>query len=265
MAKYKGIVKLQGKIGDLTFKQVNGKGQVGLSSEVDKGRIEKDPAFARTRENNQEFGGSAKLAKAVRTALNDVFKSFSDKQASGRLVSLMRKVLNLGGGFRGQRVADLVNNGASLKGFELNALDKFGTKFKVPYVTSVNADRNELTVTIPDFHTVDDIDGPSFASHLRLVLAVGSVSNQIFDAGEKTYAPSNTAQEMENIVVRSSEIVIGGMVGTSLVLTAQLPSAIVLDPDVVLIGALGIEFLENVNGNYYVFATDNAMKIVEVV
>jgi hypothetical protein len=264
MAKYKGIVKLQGKIGDLVFKQVNGKGQVGMASEISKERIAKDPAFARTRENNQEFGGMAKGGKAFRNALIKVYKDFSDKKANGRLAKLIRRILNNGAGSRGERTVDFVADSAMLLGFELNEDDRFATKVNVPTVVSMNTDRNEITVTLPDFHTKDDIMGPSFATHLRLVLAVGSISNYSYDATDKKYLPVNELQDGMNAFARTVEIPISAMVGGVTTLTVQLAGAPVLDPDVVLVGALGIEFLELVNGSFYVFATDNSMQVVSV-
>lgn len=265
MAKYKSIIRLQGKLGELVFKYKNGKGHVGMDSSIDRNRIENDPAFERTRENGREFGGSSKAAKSLRDALSKVFKSFSDKRANNRLFSIMKRMLNNGPGVRGQRLLDLTAQGHLLKGFELNETDAFGSKFQAMYSTAVNADRNELTITIQDFHTVDDVSAPSYATHIRLVGAVGSVSNHAFDPVNKTYAPTNELQNGVGSVVRSSEIQIGGMVGSVTTLIVQIPGAPVLDTDVALVGAIGIEFLEEVNGDFYLLATANAMQIIEVV
>ena len=82
--------------------------------------------------------------------------------------------------------------------------------------------------------------------------------------GDGKYQATNSNQNSKNDKVESSPIAIGGMVGTTLVITAQLPGAPVLDPDVSLIAALGIQFLDFVNGKYYTFDSKNAMKIIEV-
>lgn len=264
MAKYKSIIRLQGKVGELVFKHRDGKGIVGMDASIDKNRIENDPAFERTRENNREFGGSAKAAKAVRDALNKVFKPFADKTASGRLLKTLRIMLNNGPGVRGKRLLDIQAQAPLLKGFELNETDSLASKFNALFTTAVNADRNELTLTIPDFHTVDDVTAPSYATHIRFVGAVGTLSNHALDTVSGKYAATNPVQSKIGTVARSAEIQIGGMVGGVTTVVVQLPNAPVLDPDVALIGALGIEFLEEVNGDFYVLATGNAMQIVEV-
>jgi len=62
----------------------------------------------------------------------------------------------------------------------------------------------------------------------------------------------------------SAEIPIGGMVGAITTLSPQLPGAPNLTANVGLLGLVGIEFLQELNGDFYLLASDNAMKIAEV-
>lgn len=63
MAKQKGIIKLDGTIGGITFyKSQDGylaREKGGVSAE----KIATDPAFQRTRENGEEFGRAGKAGK----------------------------------------------------------------------------------------------------------------------------------------------------------------------------------------------------------
>ena len=59
MAKQKGIIKLTGKIGDLSFYKSKDGYLAREKGGVDGERIKNDPAFARTRENGSEFGLAA--------------------------------------------------------------------------------------------------------------------------------------------------------------------------------------------------------------
>jgi len=64
MARQKGIIKLKGTIGDITFYKTSQDGHLALEKGgIEKSRIESDPAFQRTRENGAEFGRAGKAAK----------------------------------------------------------------------------------------------------------------------------------------------------------------------------------------------------------
>jgi hypothetical protein len=56
MAKQEGTFKINGTIGDLTFYKSSGQYLVRQKGGVSGDRIKNDPNFARTRENNNEFG-----------------------------------------------------------------------------------------------------------------------------------------------------------------------------------------------------------------
>ena len=61
MAKQTGIIKLKGKIGDLSFYKTQDGHLAREKGGVDAERIAKDPAFIRTRENGAEFGSLVNL------------------------------------------------------------------------------------------------------------------------------------------------------------------------------------------------------------
>jgi hypothetical protein len=56
MAKTSGIIKIEGTVEDLTFYKKDGRNFVRRKGGVSKERIENDPNYVRTRENNSEFG-----------------------------------------------------------------------------------------------------------------------------------------------------------------------------------------------------------------
>lgn len=255
MAKYKSLFRINGKLGDVKFK----KGKVAMVGDKfeSNGKVHE-----RTDENRREFGGVAKSAGALLRALSKVRKSFMDKRTQIRAAEIMREILNLGTGKRGERLIDLVTHKSKVIGFELSSTDKLETMLMVPVSAAVNADRNEVTVDIPDFSTITDLSAPEFATHLRFKLAIGVASNHALDPNSKKYGSVNDSKESINNIVVSAEIPIGGMVGQTTTLVVQLPNSPVLDADEILIGALGIEFCEFLNGQYYTFETDNAMQII---
>jgi hypothetical protein len=67
-------------------------------------QIATDPNFARTRENMNEFAGSANAAKSVRVSFSEIIKRFADSQLTGRLTGIMKTINKEDGSeSRGQR------------------------------------------------------------------------------------------------------------------------------------------------------------------
>ncbi|MCB9187844.1 MAG: hypothetical protein H6599_01045 [Flavobacteriales bacterium] len=254
MAKYKSPFHLNGTLGDMKFKD----GKVVM---VGASFSKKNPN-QRVKENNQEFGGTAISATALLKALSKVRESFMDKTTQNRASAIMREILQLGTGPRGERLIDLAQYKHKLLGFELNSVDKFESIFTAPITTTVNADRNELVIDIPDFSTINDVHITQAVTHLKFHLALGVIGNHGFNTNNSKYHSLNDTNAAKHTLVSTVEIAIGGMVGQPTTLVAQLPDLPVLAADEVLIGALGIEFLEFVNGQYYGFDTDKAMQII---
>ena len=89
MARQKGIIKLKGKIGDISFYKTQDGHLAREKGGVDAERIKNDPAFVRTRENGAEFGSSASSGKMLRTALFAMLQTASDNRVVSRLTQLM--------------------------------------------------------------------------------------------------------------------------------------------------------------------------------
>mgnify|MGYP007127515140 CR=1 FL=1 len=71
MANQKGIIKIEGTVGGMTFYKKDGQYLVKEKSSISADKIANDPAFARTRENNAEFGAAGTAGKLLRDALRD--------------------------------------------------------------------------------------------------------------------------------------------------------------------------------------------------
>ena len=77
MAKQRGIIKLEGTIGDITFQKTQDGYLAKEKSSIPASRIATDPAFQRTRENNAEFGRAGKAGKVLRNALRGALQKSS--------------------------------------------------------------------------------------------------------------------------------------------------------------------------------------------
>ena len=95
MARQKGVMKIEGSIDDMTFYKTKDGFLVKRKSGVSKQRIESDPNFARTRENDAEFKNAAISGKYLRDVLRPLMKTARDNRVTSRLLKLMSRILRL--------------------------------------------------------------------------------------------------------------------------------------------------------------------------
>ena len=265
MAKQKGFIKLKGSLGGLTFYENSGESLIRTTGGVDKSRIERDPAFKRTRENMSEFGGSAKVGKALRQGFADIIKTMSDNRVVGRITGLMKRINTVGPGVRGQRAFEILNNRIVLEGFEFNRLDPLDAIFYAPNSSpTLDANRSIATWVVPDFNTANYINPPEGATHFKLVLVTTVLSDYVYSTLLRSYEPVDEAENETNGIAFSTEIPLQGMVGADTTLTVDLGFAAPLPATVGVISAIGIIFYQEINAAFYELASNNAMRIDSV-
>ncbi len=263
MSKQKGLIKLEGNIGGISFYSSDGEHLARMANGPSKERISKDPAFKRTRENNMEFGASAKVSKAFRLALATVLQSMAGRYLTSRLTKLF-KIINLKGtGTRGERPIELSAFKDDLKNFDLDKKTNLSSVFGAPYTTAINGDKNEVTVTIPSFIPDTFINAPVGATHFKLVLATGAVSDYQYNSGTNGYEAIDPGQNGLSAIEYGTITALGSTPAT-FTLVATFAGSPVIAPVVSVVQCLGIEFYQEVSGDFYAFAQDNAMKVIEV-
>lgn len=95
MAKAGGILKIEGTVEDLTFYKKDGKNFVRRKGGVSKERIDSDPNYVRTRENNSEFGHSGTSGKVLRMAMGSLVFKAKDSKLASRMLQVMSRIKNL--------------------------------------------------------------------------------------------------------------------------------------------------------------------------
>ncbi len=265
MAKNNSYLKFEGSLGGLTYYEKDGKSLVKVQSRISKSRIERDPAFKRTRENMMEFGAAAKVSKALREALSTVVKTMGDTYLSSRLTGVIRRIVSNGTGLRGKRNIDIIANADLLEGFELNKTDTLSSQFFALYSKpSLNANRDIITWVVPDFNTDSFITKPEGATHCRLLLAAGLVSEYDYVLALRSYEPVNEDENAIGKVIFSADIPLVGMVGSDTTLVVDLGIGAAVVATTATIAAIGIVFYQEINGQLYELASGNAMKIATV-
>lgn len=248
MARQKGIIKLTGKVGDLSFYKSKDGYLAREKGGVEADRIKNDPAFERTRENGAEFGSSASSGKLLRDAIRTMMQNASDGRVTSRLTKVMTQIKNLdGSSARGQRTVGVgiatPEAKALLKGFDFNNKAILGSILFNPY----SVDPATGVVTLNGLVPINELNAPSGATHMTLRSAWAKVD---FATGDTDVQESN----VENLLIDGTS--------TDVILTpAATPSGSGTD-----LYLLMIEFFQEVNGVQYTLKNGayNALSIIEV-
>jgi hypothetical protein len=233
MARQKGIIKLKGTIGDITFYKTQDGHLAREKGGIDASRIASDPAFQRTRENGSEFGRAGKAGKILRTSLRALLLNSADGRMVSRLTQKMVKVIQADVvSVRGLR--NVIDGEAELlQGFEFNIRGKLGTSLFAPFVGTIDRVAGTITVDIAPFIPANMIAAPSGTTHFKIISAGSEVD---FEAETFVEAHSETA-------ILPWDNVLTVAISQENAVTAASTKPLFL--------ALGVEFYQEVNGQMY--------------
>ena len=265
MARQKGHVKYVGTIGDIRHFKI--KGQTGYFAGLTGGptgeQVATSPAFERTRENMNEFGGSAKAGRSVRSVFSSVLGKMSDSQLTGRLTAIMKKInLEDQSEPRGYRAILISEQRQYLKGIAFNKNASFDSCFKAGADLAKNVKRGIADYSVAAFNPLDKINAPAGATYFRLIFGLGVLSNFAYNATSDTYEPINADNHELSAITYSDYLPLNALVPET-VLNADVDTADPVPDDCTIMAVAGIEFFQKVGENYYAFASGNAMKVVD--
>lgn len=173
MAKAKGILQVEGQLGDLVFYKMGGERYVRLKDLYRKQRIAHSPNFERTRENNCEFGQCSSAGKLVRNALAPLLIKTKDSQLAGRMLGVMNRIkdmdTNSPRGLRKVSEGLKTDEGKALiSGFDFNSHARLGEVLQ----SNWQLDRQAGILRIPDFTPDKQLRFPKGATQAVFSLAV---------------------------------------------------------------------------------------------
>lgn len=247
MARQKGFIKLTGKIGDVSMYKTKNGYLAREKGGIEADRIKNDPAFVRTRENNQEFGISASAGKLLRDSIRPLMQNASDSLVVSRLTKIMTQIKVLdttsprGKRSVGTGIADPQAK-TLLKGFNFNKEAILGS---ILY-NQRTLDTATGIITIPDLVPTNDVAAPAGATHIAIRGAWAKVDFATFEANMQE---TNTV----NLPLDATS--------TDVVLTpAAVPTGTGTD-----LFFLMVEFFQEVNGNQYSLKNGayNALSIID--
>lgn len=248
MARQKGIIKLTGKVGDLSFYKSKDGFLAREKGGVEGERIKNDPAFVRTRENGLEFGSSATSGKLLRDSIRTMMQNASDGRVTARLTKVMTQIKNMdatsarGGRTVGGGIGTATAK-ALLKGFNFNNRAVIGSVLFKSYTVTTATGVIEMVGFVP----INDLNVPSGATHVTFRGAWAKVD---FAGGVSSVEESNS----QNLAIDGTATTVTLTPGAAPVGTGT---------DVYL---LMLEFFQEVNGVQYTLKNGafNVLSIVEI-
>ena len=250
MARQGGLLKVVGKLDDLSFYKSADGFLVRTKGGVSADRIANDPTFQRTRENGAEFGMSAGAGKLLRTALRNFMMNASDNRVVARLTQLMTDVKNLdAANDRGERHVhegfDLPEGKAVLKGFNFNNRAVLSSILFKAYALNTTTGAVNITGLVPK---LDLVSAPG-STHVTFKAGWSKVD---FATGEFETVMSNEV----NLPINST--------ASNVALTQAAAPTLGTGLNVF---TLQIEFYQEVNGNQYSLKNGgyNSLAVIEVI
>jgi hypothetical protein len=249
MARQTGLIKIKGTLDNVNFYKTKDGDLARMKTSVDGERIANDPAYVRTRENNSEFGSSARSGKLTRDNLRPISSNATDGRVVARLTKIMTQIKNLDTtSARGLRNVGVAMTSAQakalLKGFEFNRDALLSSILFKPWALNTTTG----VITISALAPALDIIYPEGATHVSLT---GAYANINYATGVADVKLTN----VQNLPISATA------------------SAITLTPTAVPAGTgaklflLKIEFFQLVNGVQYSLKNGayNALKLIEVI
>jgi len=250
MARQKGLLKIDGTIGGMTFYRTKDGHIVKEQLQSTKGKFDSASSYQRTRENAQEFGMSATSGKMLRDAIRSLMANTADSRVTSRLTQVMSYILKEDStSARGDRSVakglTTVNGKAFLKHFNFNINAIFGSVvFKQ---INLNTATGEMLFTNLD--PVNEIVYPQGATHVTLRNAFMSID---FATGQAFVEYSD-----------NYNLSLSGPIANLLLETNSVPT---FNPGMNKIYLVAVEFFQEVNGVQYSLKNGafNCLEIVEV-
>ncbi|MDP2693088.1 MAG: hypothetical protein Q8O88_05625 [bacterium] len=248
MAKQAGIIKLKGTIDDIAFYKTTDGHLARAKGGVDRNKILHSAAFARTRENNSEFGRAGQGGKLIRSALRSLMQNAKDRRVVSRLTTLLLAIIKTDPvNARGQRNLD-EGNLDLLQDFDFNINGKLGTTFFGLFTPAFDRVSGDATIAVDAFSATERIAAPSGTTHYKL--AIGATE---LDFVNKTFVYSE--MDMGVLPYDNSEV-----------LASTLTASVTPNSTFPVLTVLGIEFYQEVNGEFYSLKNGafNALGVVDV-
>jgi hypothetical protein len=265
MGKQVGLVHVTGQYGDVQL-CINADGvAIAKFQRRTSGKlVKKGRNYGLTRKNNDEFTACAFAGRSLRMCMGERLHAFAERKLSSRVLSLMFGVVQQGAGMAGQRSLEMGPNRSLLQRLDADKRTPLRSRFFAPFTLTSNLARNTATLDVPVFDAANFIHPPQGATHFRLLLVAGVLSDYGYVGGNVVFAPVNPLLNELVTTTMSATLPAYGVLSGPLSLVAAVPTLPTLPTTACLVVSVGIEFLRVINNFEEVMASGNALQVIEV-
>ena len=177
MARARSFIKLNGSMGETTFKQLGNKTFANDKVVVSKERVKYHSDYNFLRKNGKHLINASKSAKAVRDALSNLIDSCKDSKMAGRFTSEMMKVLKRDSSYDafGRGMEARAENMGLLLGFNFNHKASLRAIFNVAFTTEINRQAGEVKINIASFKPASAVKAPPLARQFKIMAQVADI------------------------------------------------------------------------------------------
>lgn len=226
---------MSGSFGDFTICQTKDGPILKKKMRYSASKRATDPRYARVRVNNADFGNAGRAVKLVRAAFASQLRYAKDAKLTPRMQKLMLQVVKSDPcNERGSRTA--ANGDLSfLQGFECNADANLALLPAADHTVNINRVSGSVILNMPSLKPKSNVLYPDKATHFRILCAVSEI-----DFADSSY----TTKESNSGLLPINNKPTGPI---------QLSTAITTGSALPVFIAMGIQFVEMINGNEFPF------------
>jgi hypothetical protein len=222
--------------------------------------IMNNPAFARTRENMNEFSGCGLAVKAIRRGLLNLLPEQSDPHFTGRLMKVVKEINRRDyEGIRGKKAISFSSNQPLLNSIVFNKLEDIAGSLEDQFVHLHPITRATVTLSLTAL-TIRPAMIPEGATHYR-------VQNHISIISDYAYVDLNRRYETTSPLNSKSAFVYSEYTPVGTTLTDELVAAFpvgILPSDIdTVIQCVGVEFYQIHGTNLYAPLKGSSMMVID--
>lgn len=192
MAIVKGPIVMTGGFGNASFYTVRGSDKVIVRTKggASKEKIKTSPKFEGLRKQQKEWSACAKFGSVARYALGGLH-SIADYNITPVLNGMGKNLMKLDTESEiGKRHLRLSAYRQALEGFNLNRNYPFNSVLRVMVHGTINRETGNATVQVPRINTETDMLNVQRLPYFRLIVALGVVSDLVYNEVVHEYQPA---------------------------------------------------------------------------
>lgn len=263
MARYKSIIQLRGRIGDLVYRRYGGINFVGEITGPTKKQILTAPEFANTRKNMAEFGACANFVNTLYNSQDTRIINYSKKSkyAKRKIIKMLMKLRKLD--IINQWGQRTINANETMQGMILEKSGNFNFDFIQTNYQEIYVSHSSIfyTIKMDNCNIINNVPDNSGKWYIKISIQLIQVSKVIFENGiYKNYREE--LKRYENIHYKTIQKNLNFSIGDSLNSQLLMPGiSKPINNEDYFLGIMKKELLKKV-GNVFV-KTENYITTIE--